>query len=105
VYEGWGASHFAELWHVFDHLDQSRWRWTKADREVADEMSSYWGNFAKSGNPNGPSLPPWPAFTNTDSKVLYIGEVTTVGSVANINGLSIFDGVYTTVRGTQFAAR
>jgi para-nitrobenzyl esterase len=105
VYQGWGASHFAELWYVFDHLDQSPWRWTKADRKVADEMSSYWVNFARSGNPNGLSLPPWPAFTNTDSKVLYIGEPTTVGSVANINGLSIFDGVYSSVRGTQFAAR
>jgi para-nitrobenzyl esterase len=105
VYQGWGASHFAELWYVFDHLDQSPWRWTKADRKVADEMSSYWVNFARSGNPNGLSLPPWPAFTYTDSKVLYIGEPTTVGSVANINGLSIFDGVYSSVRGTQFAAR
>src|SRR5580658_9832104 len=25
VYAGWGASHFAELWYVFDHLDQSPW--------------------------------------------------------------------------------
>ena len=33
VYEGWGASHFAELWYVFDHLDQEPWRWTKADRK------------------------------------------------------------------------
>ena len=24
-YAGWGASHFAELWYVFDHLDQSLW--------------------------------------------------------------------------------
>src|ERR1700728_3009033 len=22
IYEGWGASHYAELWYVFDHLDQ-----------------------------------------------------------------------------------
>ena len=57
VYEGWGASHFAELWYVFDHLDQEPWRWSNADRRVAEEMSSYWVNFAKSGNPNGPDLP------------------------------------------------
>jgi len=35
VYEGWGASHFAELWYVFDHLDQEPWRWSKADQKVA----------------------------------------------------------------------
>ena len=105
VYAGWGASHFAELWYVFDHVNQEPWRWTKADRRVAEEMSSYWGNFARSGNPNGPSLPVWPAFTTTDSKVLYIGDPTTVGGVRNINSLSVFDSVYTAVRGKQFGAR
>jgi para-nitrobenzyl esterase len=105
VYDGWGASHFAELWYVFDHLDQSPWRWTKADRKVADEMSSYWTNFAKSGNPNGPGLPPWPAFTNANGQVLYIGDPVTVGDVANIKSLSVFDAVYASVRGKPFAAR
>jgi para-nitrobenzyl esterase len=105
VYEGWGASHFAELWYVFDHLDQAPWRWSTADRKVADEISSYWVNVAKWGNPNGPGLPPWPAFANADSKVLYLGDPITVGGVANIKSLNVFDAVYTTVRGTPFAAR
>jgi para-nitrobenzyl esterase len=105
VYAGWGASHFAELWYVFDHLNQEPWRWTKADRSVAEEMSSYWVNFAKSGNPNGPSLPVWPAFTTPDSKLLYIGDPTTVGGVPNINSLSVFDSVYSAVRGKQFGVR
>jgi len=105
VYEGWGAGHFAELWYVFDHLDQEPWDWSKADRKVAQKVSSYWVNFAKSGNPNGPNLPAWPVFTNADSKVLYIGDPMTVGGVANINSLGVFDAVYTTVRGTPFAAQ
>jgi para-nitrobenzyl esterase len=105
VYEGWGASHYAELWYVFDHLDQEPWHWTTSDRKVAEEISSYWVNFARSGNPNGPGLPSWPAFTNTDSKVLYLGDPIIVGGVANINSLKVFDAVYTNVRGTAFAAR
>jgi para-nitrobenzyl esterase len=48
VYEGWGASHFAELWYVFDHLNQEPWSWSSADRKVAEEISSYWVNFARS---------------------------------------------------------
>jgi para-nitrobenzyl esterase len=105
VYEGWGASHFAELWYVFNHLDQEPWRWSEADRKVAEEMSSYWVNFARSGNPNSPDLPPWPAFTNAESRVLAIGDPITVDGVTNITGLKVFDDVYTSVRGKPFAVR
>ena len=104
MYEGWGASHFAELWYVFDHLDQEPWRWSPADRKLAEEISGYWVNFAKSGNPNGPGLPLWPVFANSDGKVLYLGDPITVGGVANIDSMKAFDAVYTTVRGTPFAA-
>jgi para-nitrobenzyl esterase len=31
------------------------------DKKLADEMSSYWVNFAKSGDPNRPGLPTWAA--------------------------------------------
>jgi len=105
VYEGWGASHYAELWYVFDHLNQSPWSWTAADRKLAEEMSSYWVNFARSGDPNGPGLPPWPAFTNAEGKVQDLGDPITVGGVANIKSLTVFDAVYTTVRGKPFATR
>lgn len=37
----------------------------------------------------------WPTFTNADSKVLSIGDPITVGDVANLHGLSVFDTVYT----------
>ena len=105
LYAGWGASHFAELWYVFDHLDQSPWNWTAADRKLAEEMSAYWVNFARSGDPNGTGLPSWPAFPAAESKVEYLADPITVGGVANIHGLSAFDAVYSTVRGKPFAAR
>ena len=104
MYEGWGASHFAELWYVFDHLDQSPWNWTAADRKLAEEMSSYWVNFARAGDPNGPDLPSWSAFARA-SKVQYLGDPITVGGVANVEGLEVFDSVYTAIRGKPFAER
>jgi len=105
VYAGWGASHFAELWYVFDHLDQSPWKWTGGDRKLAAEMSAYWVNFARSGDPNGPGLPVWQAFINRENRVQYLADPITVHGVANIESMTVFDSVYTMVRGKPFAAR
>ena len=100
VQAGWGPSHFAELWYVFDHLDQSPWRWTAADRRLAEAMSRYWVNFARSGNPNGPGLTTWPRFEGgAAGRVLQLDDPVTVGGVANLDTLSAFDGVYSQVRG------
>jgi para-nitrobenzyl esterase len=103
VYEGWGASHFAELWYVFDHLGQETWRWSAADRRLAKEISAYWANFARSGNPNGPDLPPWPAFTRQDSNVQYLSESIAPGAVVGIDRLTVFDAVYSGIRGQSEA--
>jgi para-nitrobenzyl esterase len=103
LYAGWGASHFAELWYVFDHLNQEPWRWSKADRTVAETMSRYWTNFARSGDPNGSGLPSWPAFTAENSRVLYIGDPVTVGKVPNISSLTVLDAVYAGLRAGPLA--
>jgi para-nitrobenzyl esterase len=69
-----GAYHTAEIFYVFHNFDAGR-EWTKADHALADKMSSYWYNFAATGDPNGAGLPHWPEFRNG---VMVLGE----GSVA-----------------------
>ncbi|MGD0192121.1 MAG: carboxylesterase family protein [Rhizomicrobium sp.] len=102
VYEGWGPSHFSELWYTFDHLDQEKWAWTKSDRKLADVMSTYWANFASTGNPNGAGLPDWPQFTSADPRVLNLDDTITTSGVANLPSLQVFDTVYDQVRGAKF---
>jgi para-nitrobenzyl esterase len=97
VHEGWGASHFAELWYMFDHLNQEPWRWSAADRELARLMANYWTNFAKSGDPNGDGLPRWPPF-NSDDKVLHLGDSIEVDRLPNRDSLRVFDVVYDSLR-------
>ena len=98
IYANWGASHYAELWYMFDHLNQESWNWSAADRKLAEQMSSYWTTFAKSGDPNRADLPPWPAFAGAEGKVLHIGDPITVDGVANLERLRIFDAAYDGVR-------
>lgn len=102
VYHGWGASHYSELWYTFDHLDQQPWSWTAADRKLADEMSSYWVNFARTGNPNGPGLPEWPTFSPGNNRTLVLDDPIAAGPVPELKSLQVFDAVYSQARGAAF---
>jgi para-nitrobenzyl esterase len=61
--EQWGAFHTSEVPYAFVTLDHSTQRtFTDKDRAVGRQVSSYWLNFVKNGNPNSPTLPKWAVF-------------------------------------------
>jgi para-nitrobenzyl esterase len=53
------APHASEIEFVFGVLSSRKLPWRPEDRKVSDLMGTYWTNFAKTGNPNGPGLPVW----------------------------------------------
>jgi para-nitrobenzyl esterase len=68
-----GAYHSADIEFVFETLDSKRLPWTADDRKLSDLISSYWTNFAKTGNPNGVGLPEWPTYGKSkDYEVMHL---------------------------------
>lgn len=56
------APHTSEIPYCFDSLAASRpivGEVTPQEQSLADTVSTYWANFAKTGNPNGKGLPLW----------------------------------------------
>ena len=74
-----GAYHGAELAYVFGNFVPPGWPWTDADRKLSVKVQQYWVNFATSGDPNGPGLPPWPTFDPAKDSVLHIDSTISAG--------------------------
>jgi para-nitrobenzyl esterase len=69
-----GAFHTGEVPYVFNTIKKLRGhKLEQADTLVADRMSSYWVNFVKTGDPNGPGLTLWEPFSTDKHEVMELG--------------------------------
>jgi para-nitrobenzyl esterase len=97
-----GANHAAEIGFVFRNLTGGRaGAPTQADAALSELMSSYWTNFAKTGDPNGPGLPMWPAFTTTDQRVMYFDGESAARPLPNRTQLQAVDEYFTNRRASH----
>ncbi|XP_012868111.1 PREDICTED: carboxylesterase 4A [Dipodomys ordii] len=72
-----GADHGDEIHYIFGG-PFSKGRSTSEERALSLRMMKYWGNFARTGNPNDGKLPYWPRF-DEDEKYLQLDFTIKVG--------------------------
>jgi para-nitrobenzyl esterase len=87
-----GATHTAEIQYAFNN--PTGLNWDDVDRKLADTMSSYWVNFATTGDPNGSGLPAWPALRDLSSRALVLGDTVQAETAAPTAKLTFYDAAY-----------
>jgi para-nitrobenzyl esterase len=98
---GSGATHGSEAQYIFGNLLTPR-AWIDVDHQVSEMLSSYWVNFATSGDPNGKGLTKWPAFDDKASdRPMVLGDQAAIGPAPNGAQLAFFEAVYEKERGAE----
>jgi len=100
-----GSNHGSEIAYVFDNLRGPSGPPSDTDKRLAHQFSSYWVNFAKTGDPNGGGLPAWPAFTAANEQVMGLGDKTGPMPVPHLDKLKTLDGYYAWRRGDAAAGQ
>ena len=102
---GGGAAHGVEVPYVWDHITADSSQYEEVDRALSRAIAGAWVQFAKTGNPNGASLPQWPAYVAPDYRLLEYGNEITVQSNADSPSVDFFQTVFETMRRKQARPR
>ena len=83
-----GALHASEIPYVFYLGPIPEDAGVKA---VADAMNTYWGNFVKTGDPNGEGLDPWPVYRDGEKTVMLFKNGTSLIETPNKPQLELME--------------
>jgi para-nitrobenzyl esterase len=79
-FPNYGAFHTSEVPYALHTLHTWQRSWQPLDKDLENTMSSYWVNFAKTGNPNGANLPKWTSYDKQTGHILLLNDKVEVKS-------------------------
>jgi para-nitrobenzyl esterase len=85
-----GAFHTSDVPYVFENIHKIDRPWEPVDDRVSDAVSSYWVNFASTGDPNGKGLVEWPAYSESSHTTMELGAKMGPMPVADTAKLDFF---------------
>ncbi len=91
---GQESYHGQEVAYVFNNLNKEDPNLQESDFAISDAMADYWTNFAKYGDPNGESLPAWPAFSMDNPTLMYFEQEPHLGPVPSAASLEVLDDYF-----------
>lgn len=89
-----GSFHSAEIAYVFHNTHRPGRPWEETDHQLAELMSSYWVNFATTGDPNGKGLPAWPVYAPNADLVMGFCDKVEVVPVPHKPALDFLDAYF-----------
>jgi para-nitrobenzyl esterase len=102
--EKYGAYHGAEIAYAFGGIEEEELRSSleieaeEADFQLAEVMSSYWTNFARTGDPNGEGLAEWPVYQPQEDNALVLDAEIRVEKLPDKDRLDAIDRHYASMR-------
>lgn len=73
-FPNYGAFHTSEVPYALHTLHTWKRDWQQLDKDLENTMSSYWVNFAKTGNPNATGLPEWKIYDKQAGNIMEFGD-------------------------------
>jgi para-nitrobenzyl esterase len=95
-----GSGHGSDVGFVFQTLATRRAP-SAQDLALSNTISSYYVNFASTGDPNGKGLPLWPAFTDSNQQVMVFDATPGARTYPILDKVRVFDPYFDRIRKGQ----